>query len=109
MLVFPAVLALVTPTLATQDSGSPPIRLAWREGLLCVPIALQGGKPTWFLLDTGCCRSLLTRRAYARLRAAGAEVGEDGTLIARAASIGGYSVPTLRFGRESDCFDFTVE
>src|SRR4051812_21458298 len=107
MLVFPAVLALATPA-PWQDLGSLPIRLAWREGMLCVPIALQGGKPTWFLLDTGCYRSLLTRRAYAQLRAAGAEIDEDGTLTARAASIGGYSVPPMRFGRESDCFDFTV-
>jgi len=52
---------------------------------------------------------LLTRRAYARLRAAGAEIGEDGTLTARTASISGYPVPPLRFGRESDSFDFTVD
>lgn len=100
------MLAFATPS---QDLGSPPIRLAWREGLLCVPIALMGDKPTWFLLDTGCYRSLLTRRAYARLKAAGAVVGEDGTLTAGAASVGGYSVPPLKFGREADSFEFTVE
>ena len=108
MLVLPAVLALANPP-AAQELASPPIGLAWRQGLLCVPIGLMGGKPTWFLLDTGCYRSLLTRRAYARLRAAGAEISEDGTLTARGASVGGYSVPPLRFGRESDRFDFTVD
>lgn len=69
----------------------------------------MGAKPTYFLLDTGAYRSFLTKRAYARLQAAGAKVGEDGTLTIKSASIGGYPVPGLSFAPESDQFEFTVD
>ncbi len=69
----------------------------------------MGGKPTWFLLDTGSYRSFLTKRALLRLQAAGAKLSEDGTLTIKSVSVGGYAVPPVSFAPEAEQFEFTVD
>jgi hypothetical protein len=116
MLVLSVALAMRVPLhgvlagYSRQElSPSPPISLSWREGFLCVPVSLMGGRPTWFLLDTGSYRSFLTKRAFNRLQAAGAKVLEDGSLTIKSVSVGGYSVPPINFAPEAEQFEFTVD
>ena len=67
--------------------ASPPIPLAWRSGMLCVPVQVEG-RSLWFLLDTGSHRTFLTRRGRERL-AGEPKVEKDGTFPAR---LGTYPV-----------------
>lgn len=82
-----------------RQAASPPILLSWREGQLCAPVKIGDGT-FWFLLDTGCGQSFLTRRALARLTAAGAKSAADGTLTLDDVRIGGFSVGTVQFDEE---------
>ncbi len=91
----------LTLALPFAQSASPPILLSWREGRLCVPVQI-GSQSLWFLLDTGCARSFLTRRAYARFEAAGAKPKEDGSLSLEGAQIGGYPVGTMTLDKEDE-------
>ena len=88
------------PPFRAPAEPSPPIPLAWRAGLLCVPVAVGGAKPLWFLLDTGAHRSFVSHRARERLIASGVRVGTDGTMVVKDARIGSYPVPALRLDDE---------
>ena len=87
------------PLASLLRATNPPVPLAWRDGRLCVPVRL-GGQPMWFLLDTGCARSFLTRRAYERLAAAGAVPAEDGSLTLDGARVGEVPLGTVRLAKE---------
>ena len=83
----------------SRPAASPPILLAWRDGRLCVPLRI-GDQALWFLLDTGCQRSFLTRKGRARLLTAGAKAAEDGTIGVEDVKIGDYPVEPCAFANE---------
>lgn len=95
--------------LALRQEPSPAIPLAWREGLLCVPVRVGDARTLWFLLDTGSERSYVTKRAMASLQAAGAPVDGDGVLTLDGARLGEFEVGSLHLASEAQGYVDTVD